>query len=144
MVRCSLAGLQRRMFLQCSFSLGGLPALHFFCLSATALGFCSGKKGGDALRVRIIFLLLHPASEEAGLGRKVAKGHWKGGGKWKCVVYSDLRESSKNFEIKFGEYEKFPTFATRYGGNDERKERKGRRGWFDIRELKSCQTLERK
>ncbi|MGF1925574.1 MAG: hypothetical protein ACQUHE_15470 [Bacteroidia bacterium] len=46
------------------------------------------------------------------------KGIEKREEKRKLVIYSDFRESSKNFKIKFGEYEKFPTFATRYGGND--------------------------
>ena len=45
----------------------------------------------------------------------------KGGSERKMLIISDLQKNLKKLEKKFWKAEKFPTFATRYGGNDERK-----------------------
>ena len=49
----------------------------------------------------------------------------------KRLAISHLRKNLKKLEKKFWKAKKFPTFATRYGGNDERKT-----GRLDERDLK--------
>ena len=41
------------------------------------------------------------------------------------LIISELKETEKNFKIKFWKVKMFPIFATRYGGNDK-KEKRGR------------------
>ena len=66
---------------------------------------------------------MQPASEEAKGFKKLPLGYWKEGNKRKRLIINDLRKTQKNFQIKFWKAEKFPTFATRYGGNDKKENR---------------------
>ena len=61
-----------------------------------------------------------------------AVGLLKRGKRMDWLIFSGLRGGRKKLQKKFWKAEKFPTFATRYGGNDERR-RGRRRGGFEIR-----------